>query len=197
MHGYLPEVKDNQAAFIAAGCGQQKKPEVPIDMVDLFPMILGMMELPVPETSMGKSFLNITPARNISDHAQIKYLQERRFVSVIIPTYNRKEILERTLRTYSDQTYPKDKFEVIVIDDGSTDGTEHVVKSLVGGSNYKLRYFRQDNKGPAAARNLGINEAAGEIVLITGDDCIPDPKLIEEHVRYHDLNAGENVGFWD
>jgi glycosyltransferase involved in cell wall biosynthesis/predicted AlkP superfamily pyrophosphatase or phosphodiesterase len=194
MHGYLPEVKDNQAAFIVAGCGPQKKPEDAIDMVDLFPMILDLMGLPVPQTSMGKSLLNIAPARNISDHAQIKDMQERRFVSVIIPTYNRKEVLERTLRAYSDQTYREDKFEVIVIDDGSTDGTGQTVRSLVDGSNYKLRYFRQDNKGPAAARNLGIKEAAGEIVLITGDDCIPDSKLIEEHVRYHDLNAGENVG---
>ena len=194
MHGYLPEVKDNQAAFIVAGCGQQKRPEDPIDMVDLFPIILDLMGLPVPETSMGKSFLNITPVRDTPDHAQIREKQERRFMSVIIPTYNRKEFLERTLRAYSDQTYPEDKFEVIVIDDGSTDCTEQIVKSLVVGSNYKLRYFKQDNKGPAAARNLGIKEAAGEIVLITGDDCIPDPKLIEEHMRYHDLYASDNVG---
>ena len=194
MHGYLPEVRDNLAAFIVTGCGQQKRPEDPIDMVDIFPMILDLMGLPVPETNMGKSLLNIAPARDTPDHAQIREKQERRFVSVIIPTYNRKEVLERTLRAYSDQTYPEDKFEVIVIDDGSTDGTEQVVKSLVGGSNYKLRYFKQDNKGPAAARNLGIKEAAGEIVLITGDDCIPDSKLIEEHVRYHDLKASENVG---
>jgi glycosyltransferase involved in cell wall biosynthesis len=112
-------------------------------------------------------------------------------LTVIIPTYNRSDLLGRTLRGLLDQTAPPDSYEIVVVDDGSTDVTPQVVRET-GAPDSRLRYLRQENKGPAAARNLGVREAKGQIVLFTGDDCLPDSRLVEEHLRAHD--GGGDVG---
>jgi glycosyltransferase involved in cell wall biosynthesis len=114
-------------------------------------------------------------------------------LSVIIPTYNRKEILDKSLAALFNQTYPKSNYEIIVIDDGSTDGTERKMKEIMENSSVSLKYFRQENKGPAAARNVGIKNAKGEILLFIGDDIIATSNLIEEHVNYHNLYPKENT----
>lgn len=106
-------------------------------------------------------------------------------LSVVIPTYNRKDVLKRCLESLFNQTYPQNKYEIIVVDDGSTDGTGDLVKELIKESACQLRYFKQENKGPAAARNVGIKNANGELILFTGDDCIADSHLLEEHMKYH------------
>ncbi len=113
-------------------------------------------------------------------------------LSVILPTYNRGEMLGRTLRGLLDQTLPATQYEIVVVDDGSTDATPQVIAD-VGAPASRLRYFRQDNKGPAAARNYGVREARGDIVLFTGDDCIPDRRLLEEHLRAHDAEGDVGV----
>lgn len=102
-------------------------------------------------------------------------------VSVIIPTYNRREILLRALAALADQTYPAAQFEVLVCDDGSTDDTAIQVAQLV--TPYRLIYLRRDNGGPAAARNLGLPRARGEIILILNDDAIAAPDLVARHVQ--------------
>ncbi|MCX6340257.1 MAG: glycosyltransferase [Candidatus Aureabacteria bacterium] len=105
-------------------------------------------------------------------------------ISVIIPTYNRKDILQKVLDAYKDQSLPQEQFEIIIIDDGSTDGTkESVAKASQTQPN--IRYFHQPHGGPAKARNLGIEQAKGPIILFTGDDCIPDKHLLQEHLRLH------------
>jgi len=109
-------------------------------------------------------------------------------LSVVIPTYNRCDLLGRTLAGFLDQTAPPDEYEIVVVDDGSTDGTAEVVSHLIAqlpAPASRLRCFRQGNAGPAAARNRGVKEAKGEIILFTGDDCLPDRKLIAEHLRVH------------
>jgi len=110
-------------------------------------------------------------------------------LTVIVPTYNRSDLLARSLRGLLKQTLPAGEYEIVVVDDGSTDDTPAVV-AAVGGTEERLRYFRQDNKGPAAARNLGVLSARGPIVLFTGDDCLPDARLLEEHLKAHD-EAGD------
>lgn len=110
-------------------------------------------------------------------------------LTVVIPTYNRCEMLGRTLRGLLAQTLAPEDSEVVVVDDGSTDDTRQVV-SAVAAPEERLRYFRQENSGPAAARNLGVREARGDIILFTGDDCVPDERLLEEHVRAHE-RAGD------
>jgi glycosyltransferase involved in cell wall biosynthesis len=103
-------------------------------------------------------------------------------VSVVIPTYNRKESLKKTLESLFNQTYPKNNYEIIVCDDKSTDGTENVVKELMKVSPCELRYFKVKGKykGPGPARNVGIENARGEIIGFTDDDCIAAPTWIEQ-----------------
>ena len=110
-------------------------------------------------------------------------------ISIVIPTYNRKDRLKQCLESVFKQDYPQDKFEVIVVDDGSTDGTPMMLKAL---SNVRssLRYFIQAHKGPAAARNLGIKNASANIIGFTDNDCVLSldwtKKMVEAHKLYPD-----------
>ncbi len=91
-------------------------------------------------------------------------------VSVIIATYNRADLLRQTVESVLKQTFQD--FELIVVDDGSTDDTEEVLKSYRD----RLRYIRQENRGPSAARNLGIRHARASWISIQDSDdiCAPD-----------------------
>lgn len=85
-------------------------------------------------------------------------------VSVIIPTYNRKRSLMRCLKQM-----PSD-VEVIVVDDGSVDGTSEAVRAL---HKSNIRCLTTPNSGPASARNAGIEVAGGDFIAFTDDDCVP------------------------
>ena len=90
-------------------------------------------------------------------------------ISVIIATYNSKNLLLNCLKSLGKQNYPLNKFEVIVVDDGSTDGTYETLRKLK--TKFRTKVLRQNRKGPAAARNLAAKEAKGEIVAFTDADC--------------------------
>jgi glycosyltransferase involved in cell wall biosynthesis len=109
-------------------------------------------------------------------------------LSVIIPTYNRAEVLAKALEGYLAQSSPALVQELIVVDDGSTDGTESVVREFFGRSSFPIRYLRQRNQGPAAARNFGVREAASALLLFSDSDIIPAPNLVEQHLAWHRLN---------
>ena len=106
-------------------------------------------------------------------------------VSVIIPTYNRKDLLHETLNSLAQQTYPKDHFEIIVVDDGSTDGTAAMSREAFP---FALRYFWQTNQGDAIARNLGARQSQADILVFLDDDMLVEPDyltyLIREHAEY-------------
>ncbi len=105
-------------------------------------------------------------------------------LSVIIPTHNRAATLARVLAAYREQSEAPD--EILVVDDGSSDATAAEVAAQApdwGGE--RLRYLRQPRRGPAAARNLGLRAASGELVLFNDDDVIPTPALAAEHRAYH------------
>jgi glycosyltransferase involved in cell wall biosynthesis len=106
-------------------------------------------------------------------------------LSVVIPTYNRCGTLEKVLSAFFQQSALSSIAEIIVVDDGSTDSTRAVVDRLAQDSPVSIRYFRQENKGPGAARNLGIREAVSELILFTDDDIIPQPALVAEHLDWH------------
>jgi glycosyltransferase involved in cell wall biosynthesis len=89
------------------------------------------------------------------------------YFSVVIPTYNRKATLRQTLAALSAQAHAD--YELIVIDDGSTDGT----RELVAAQFPHVRYLQQPQGGPASARNAGIRVAKGEVIAFTDDDCVP------------------------
>jgi glycosyltransferase involved in cell wall biosynthesis len=113
-------------------------------------------------------------------------------LSVIIPTHNRKAILQRAIRAYGQQTLPPDTFEVLIVDDGSTDGTPEVVSQCAMTSPASLRCLGQENRGQAAARNHGISEARGCIILFADDDVIPAPDMLEEHLSWHNTHPRPN-----
>lgn len=102
-------------------------------------------------------------------------------VSVVIATYNRREILKRTLSPLLAQDFPPDAYEVIVVVDGSTDGTLEMLKSFE--HHPSLRVLAQPNKGQAAAINAGILIARGDIVLFLDDDILCGPQVVAEHAR--------------
>jgi len=108
-------------------------------------------------------------------------------VSIIIPTYNRASLLREALESVFAQTYQD--FEVIVVDDGSTDGTGEILKDLLD----KVRYIRQENLGCGAARNRGMEEAKGEyIAFLDSDDLWMDFKL---ELQVAILDKMSDVGF--
>ncbi len=91
--------------------------------------------------------------------------------SVIIPAYNAEATLAECLSACLNQTWPAR--EIIVVDDGSTDGTARVAAS------FPVRYVWQKNGGPAAARNRGAAEATGDVLVFTDADCVPEPAWLE------------------
>ncbi len=97
-------------------------------------------------------------------------------VSVIIPTYNRAELVIRAIKSVSQQTY-KDT-EIIVVDDGSTDNTVDLISSL----NPPIRYITQANTGVAAARNFGLSQAMGEYVAFLDSDDYWLPNKLEKQL---------------
>lgn len=104
-------------------------------------------------------------------------------VSVVLPTYNRRERLERVMTALAWQTVPFDHWEVVVVSDGSTDGTNEWL--AVQQPPFTLRCVLQENQGVAAARNSGVARAHGRIVLFIDDDVLPTPELMAEHLRFH------------
>jgi glycosyltransferase involved in cell wall biosynthesis len=108
-------------------------------------------------------------------------------VSVVIPTYNNVRVLARTLDALLAQTFPPDRYEIVVIDDGSTDGTAEMVRRVCGP--VSIRYVAQPNSGRAAARNLGARVARGRIVLFLDSDFFADPALLAEHVKHYPPDA--------
>ena len=106
-------------------------------------------------------------------------------LTVIIPTYNRVQLLAKALAGYEKQSSPALIRELLIVDDGSTDGTDAFVRDFRRKSRLPLRYLRQSNKGPAAARNLGISEALSPLILFTDSDIVPAHDLVEQHSAWH------------
>jgi glycosyltransferase involved in cell wall biosynthesis len=100
--------------------------------------------------------------------------------SVVIPTYQRPDTLGRVLEALGRQA-DAPEFEVVVVDDGSRDGTAQVLRSV--SPPYSFRFFRQENAGPAAARNRGVEEARGRYILFLGDDIVPEERLLSVHAK--------------
>lgn len=104
-------------------------------------------------------------------------------ISVIIPSYNRANALELTLKHLASQSISSELFEVLVVDDGSSDNTMEIVKALEHDAH--LVYLRQENKGAAATRNNGVQYARAPLLLFLDADVIPESNLLERHIESH------------
>ena len=105
------------------------------------------------------------------------------FLSVVIPTYNRKPILEKCLAALEQQTFDPTLiagYEVVVVDDGSTDGTVAWLHSQ-GDRFAHVRLFEQDHMGPSAARNLGVAKAQGDTIIFIDSDLVVTEEFLQSH----------------
>ena len=108
---------------------------------------------------------------------------EARPVTVIVPTYNRAATLLLCLQHLEAQRYKN--FEVIVVDDGSTDDTQAVLADFRARTALCLRVLKLENGGPARGRNVAIAKARTELCVLIGDDILVGPEFVEAHLRLH------------
>lgn len=106
-------------------------------------------------------------------------MEKKTFVSVVVPTYNRKDMLKECLDALSKQTYPQDCYEVLVVNNGSKDGTEEFLGEYRKNAAFDLKPLMYEKKGVCGARNFGIKNSRGEIICFTDDDCLADKDWIK------------------
>ena len=109
--------------------------------------------------------------------------------TVVVPTYNRRRLLELTLDSLDKQNLPRDRFEVLVVDDGSSDGTAEMVRGFE--DRLDLRYFFQPDEGyrVARARNVGIRNARGEICVFVDTGVLLHSEALSAHMASHEAAA--------
>ena len=174
MHGYLPEVEANWSAAILTGATGGPSPSEPRDLTALYPTVLEFLDLPLPPS----------PAPLPVD----LYTPPERTLTALIPTRNRAEILGLCLEALGREARGlEQEVEIIVVDDGSSDATEATVsESRKTFPDLRISYLRQDPAGPAAARNRGLREARGKLILFMNDDTIAETGFLRDHMAWHD-----------
>jgi len=120
------------------------------------------------------------------------------FISIVIPFHNARTTLPSLLESLLNQNYPKSRYEIVLIDDGSTDGSSNmitkVMKQQLETCNVKILRFK-DKGGPARARNLGIKNSNGEIIAFTDADAVPNRDWLAELVKgFKDDDVGGVTG---
>ncbi|MFW5803665.1 MAG: glycosyltransferase family 2 protein [bacterium] len=111
-------------------------------------------------------------------------------VSIIIPTYNRENLIQRAIKSITNQT--RQDYEIIIADDASTDNTEEVIKSM---QNSKIIYFKlEKNSGQCVSRNLAIKKARGEYIGFLDSDDEWLPEKIEKQIKVFENSEDPNLG---
>lgn len=108
-------------------------------------------------------------------------------ISVIVPTHNNRPVLERALEALRRQTLSGKQYEIVIVDDGSTDGTAEMVEAFRG--SMQIQYVAQANRGRASARNTGARAARGRILLFLDSDFWAVPELLAEHHKHYPAGA--------
>ena len=112
-------------------------------------------------------------------------------LSIIVPTYNRQERLKRVLAGLANQSVNPEDFQVIVVSDGSSDGTNEYLQGAT--FPFALQPILQKNQGVAAARNAGVAAAEADLLLFIDDDVVPQPELVSEHLAWHERFGPDTV----
>jgi GT2 family glycosyltransferase len=108
--------------------------------------------------------------------------------TVVLPTYNRLEILEQTLRYLAQQHYPRDRFEVFAVDN-SSQPVKAMVERVASETGLQIKYLRDDHRLPAIKRNTGWRAGTGDLVLFMNDDVWAEPDLLLQHTAMHQRYA--------
>lgn len=103
--------------------------------------------------------------------------QKQELISIVVPVYNIMDCLPRCVESICRQTYPN--LEIILVDDGSDDGTEKMVDEL-GAADERIRVFHKPNGGSSSARNLGIRQAKGKYIGFVDSDDFIEPQMYEK-----------------
>jgi glycosyltransferase involved in cell wall biosynthesis len=114
------------------------------------------------------------------------------FYSVIVPSYNRAEEIRELLHSFTKLQFPQERYELIIADDGSTDHTEQVVREFQQSTDINLKFYRQENQGPGAARNMGMQKAQGDVFIFIDSDCTVAPDwlaAIDRAIESEDADA--------
>jgi glycosyltransferase involved in cell wall biosynthesis len=124
------------------------------------------------------------------------------FISVIIPTYNRSALLRQTVETFLEQDYPADRWELLLVDNASTDDTWSVITELASGDD-RIRGLKEPRKGAHFARNSGALAARGEVLYFTDDDMLAEPNLLSAIIEGFEADSkvasvtGKILPRWD
>ena len=128
-----------------------------------------------------------------SDTKRMNSVEPMPFVSVIVPTYNRANMLGTTIKSLINQSYDKKNYEIIVVDNNSSDNTLQVIEQLYKESPVLINYLWELRQGAHYARNSALKIAKGEILYYTDDDMIADSNLLTEIIRpfylYHKVSS--------
>jgi len=112
------------------------------------------------------------------------------YVSVVIPTYNRSKPVREAVECVLKQTYTD--FEVLVVDDGSTDDTAKVIKQI---RDNRVKYYYKNNSGPSSARNLGLDKSKGQYISFLDSDDLWPPEYLETIIDQLDKNKDYNAAY--
>jgi len=118
----------------------------------------------------------------------------RILISIVVPTYNRERMLRAALESLACLSYPRDLYEVILVDDASSDGTAGTVREFMAKSPFRLIYLRQSHAGVTVARNRAIRVAQGDFLVFTDDDCTFAADWLERLLEAVDSPAVGAVG---
>jgi len=110
-------------------------------------------------------------------------------VSILICTYNRSELLKKSISSVLTQDFPSNQYEIVVVDNNSNDETHNIVNELSAASEVDVKYVFEKRQGLSYARNLGIEHASGQIIAFIDDDALPDKDWLKEIFRtFEDAN---------
>jgi glycosyltransferase involved in cell wall biosynthesis len=112
-------------------------------------------------------------------------------VCIVIPTFNRADVVIRCLEHLEHQTLRD--FEVIVVDDGSTDATPQLIEHYSARTTLRLRYIRQANSGSACARNRAVSMTEAPLCISIGDDILTSPTFVATHIQFHRENLDDRA----
>jgi len=98
-------------------------------------------------------------------------LKKYELYSIIVPSYNRQDEVKDLIKSFNALDFPKNKFELVIVDDGSTDGTAEYLRSIHAKLELNLVIIEQENQGPGAARNNGMQNSNGDFLIIIDSDC--------------------------
>jgi len=111
-------------------------------------------------------------------------------ISVVFPTYNRSAVLRVSLAAWAFNSLPAERWEVVIVDDGSTDDTAELCRETLP---FRVTYVHQPNQGAGSARRKGVETAQGEFLLLCNDDSIASSNLLVEHLSVHRKRGREKI----